>query len=276
MTISQTPEVELFPYRATDQFEDPVQRYSPIPTACDIKDGKLFGIPLKSALTNETLKDSVIEKYITSAISELEHSLDMYITPVKFRENHDYDRHSFSWSYNYTKLDHPNVLSVSSVQLSFSNNVTQPGFVDFPLEYVYVRPQEGVIQLVPAFGTSTSGFLLSAFSGVQFHALRAIGMNHFPGGVRIEYTVGFAKDRVPAAICQLIEILAAINVLSTLSPILFPQTSISIGIDGVSQSTGGFGPKFLSDRIQQLTQERDRLLDVVRGYYQRKFIVGEI
>ena len=54
------------------------------------------------------------------------------------------------------------------------------------------------------------------------------------------------------------------------------MNSISIGIDGTSQSTSGFGPKFLNDRIDQLTKERDRQYDIVRGYYQRRFLVGDL
>jgi hypothetical protein len=202
--------------------------------------------------------------------------LDMYITPVKFRETHDYERERFTWSYNYMRLDHPNILNISKVELSFSNDAATPGFVNFPLEHVYVRPQEGVFQLVPAFGTSLSGFLLSAFSGTQFHALRAVGMSNFPGGVRVEYTAGFAHDKIPASICELIETIAALKVLSALGPILFPNNSVSISIDGVSQSTGNFGPKYLNDRIDQLKEERERQTDIVKGYYQRRFLIDQI
>jgi len=276
MGISNTPPIEIFPYRATEQFEPSVERYRPLPTVCDIKDNKLFGIPLKSSLTGQEMKDKTIQFYIDAAISEIEHMLDLYITPVKFLETHDYERSRFTWSYNYMKLDHPNVLNISKVELSFSNNPQAPGFVSFPLEYVYVRPQEGVIQLVPAFGTSLSGFLLSAFSGTQFHALQAVGATNFPGGVRVEYTAGFAHDKVPASICQMIECMAAINILSTLGPILFPSNSISIGIDGASQSTSTMGPKYLNDRIDQLKEERDRHIDVAKGYYQRRFLIDQI
>jgi hypothetical protein len=202
--------------------------------------------------------------------------LDLYITPVKFFETHDYERSKFTWTYNYMKLDHPNILSISRVELSFSNNPLTPGFVQFPLEYVYVHPQEGVIQLVPAYGTSISGFLLSAFSGTQFHALQSAGTSNFPGGIRVEYTAGFAEDKVPVSICELIETIAAINILSVLGPILFPQTSVSISVDGASQSTGGFGPKYLNDRIDQLKEERDRMIDVVKGYYCRRFLIDTI
>src|SRR5690606_24645471 len=159
-----------------------------VPTAETLRKTKLFGIPLRSSFTGEELSDEAINFYISAAISEIEHTLDLHISPVKFYEKHDYQRAHFTWDYGYLKVDHPNILHVSKVELSFSNDTDVDGFVQFPLEHIHVMPQEGVIQLVPAFGTSLSGFLLSAFSGTQFHALRATGLTNFPGGFRVEYT----------------------------------------------------------------------------------------
>lgn len=272
MSKSKTPTEQPFPLRHIDEGVNKVDRFCTLPTADLLKKTKLFGIPMCSSLTGESLSNDAIEFYINSAISEIEHLLDLHITPVKFRESHDYRSKNFTWSYNYMKLDHPNILSVSKVELSFSNNQETDGFVQFPTEFIYVKPQEGVIQLVPAFGTSLSGFLLSAFSGTQFHALRAIGVTDFPGGIRVEYTAGFAENKVPYLVCEAIETIAAIKVLSTLGPVLFPNTSTSIGIDGVSQSVGGFGPKFLNDRIEQLRAEQERIMTTLAGYYQRSFI----
>ena len=273
MPKASTPKQAPWPLRHTDELTPKVDRFCSLPTPADVKKTKLFGIPLRSSLTDEEMSDDAINFWINTAISELEHVLDISITPVRYREKHDYMRFNFTWNYAYLKVDHPNILEVHKVELSFSNDEDVNGFVDFPLEHVHVMPQEGVIQLVPAFGTSLSGFLLSAFSGTQFHALRAIGIDNFPGGVRVEYTAGFDKDKVPYLICQAIEIIAAINVLSALGPVLFPQTSVSIGVDGVSQSTGTFGPRHLSDRIDQLEKERDRVLDALKGYYQRRWLV---
>lgn len=275
MPLNKTPEESIFPLRSIEELEPSVQRFSPLPTPAMLKKTKLFGIPLRSALTNEELSDEAIQFYINSAISEIEHMLDMNITPVRYREKHDYRRSEFTWSYNYLKVDHPNILTVHSVELAFANNPERAGFVDFPLEFVHVMPQEGVLQLVPAIGTSMSGFMLSAFSGVQFHALSAGGISNFPGGIRIEYTAGFAIDKIPFLIIQAIEAMAAVNVLSIMGPILFPQTSISIGIDSVSQGVGGLGPRHFADRVAQLEKERDRQIDALRGYYQRRWLVSD-
>ena len=132
-------------------------------------------------------------------------------------------------------------------------------------------PQEGVMQLVPAFGTSLSGFLLSAFSGTQFHALRAIGLHDFPGGVRVKYTAGFEKDKIPAAMVELIENMAAFKLLTFLGPLIFPHTSVGVSMDGVSQSVGTPGPNFLSNRIKDLGDIIEKQKVAIKGYYQRAF-----
>lgn len=271
MPISKTPQQVPFPVRAKEELQPSVQRYSSIPTAQEVKSRYLFGIPLVSSLTGETLSDDALDFYVKAAISELEHTLDLYITPVTFTEKHDYKKHNFTWNYNYLKTDHSPILNVEKLELSFSNSDQVGGFVNFPLEHIFVMSQEGTVQLVPAFGTSLSGFLLSAFSGAQFHALRAMGVTDFPGGVRITYTAGFEQDKIPVLISQLIGVMAGLQVLSILGPILFPNTSVSISIDSVSQGTGTFGPKHLNDRIDQLSKERERQMEAVKGYYQKRW-----
>ena len=124
---------------------------------------------------------------------------------------------------------------------------------------------------MPAFGTSLSGFLLSAFSGTQFHALRAIGLNEFPGGVRVQYTAGFEKDKVPKAVSELIENMAAYKLLTFVGPLIFPYNSVGISIDGTSQSVSTPGPQFLAQRIKDLEGIVQRGKDAVKGYYQKRW-----
>ena len=273
MPISKTPTDGIYPVWAPDG-EDTTgkfERYKPLPTFTTLKTRALFGVPLTSALTGETIANETLTHYIDTAISELEHELDLYITPVTFEEKHDYSKHEFTWSYNYLKLNHSNVISVEEVELTFSNTEDPIGFIQFPLEHVHVQPQEGVIQLVPAFGTSLSGFLLSAFSGTQFHALRAIGLQNFPGGVRVRYTSGFEKDKVPSAVVELIENMAAYKLLTFIGPLIFPHNSVGVSMDGVSQSVGTAGPQFLANRIKDLENIINKQKEAIKGYYQKRW-----
>jgi hypothetical protein len=275
MAQTQTPTISQFPIWATNQEETPM-RYDSLPTAQTLKDGLLFGIPLTSALTGQTLSDETLDRFIREAISEIEHTLDIYITPVTFKEKHDYNREMFQWSFAYVKLNHPNVINVKRVALSFNNNFEQNVAVDFPLEFVHVMPQEGVIQLVPATNTSIGGYVLSAFSGIQYGAIWLTNILNYPGSLRIEYTAGFECGKVPALITALIQTLAAIRVLSTLGPILFPYNSVSVGLDGVSQGTSTMGPAFLRQRIDELNKIKEDQMNAAKGYYQRAFLIDHI
>jgi hypothetical protein len=270
MPISKTPRNGIYPLWAKDgeDTSGSFDRYMTLPTPDSMRNGPLFGIPLTSSLTNQTITNETIKRYIDSAVSQLEHELDLYITPVTFEEKHDYNRHEFTWNYNYLKLNHSNVICIEEVQLSFSNDMTNLGFVQFPLEHVHLMPQEGVMQLVPAFGTSLSGFLLSAFSGTQFHALRATGLQSFPGAVRVKYQAGFEEGKIPAAIVELIENMAAFKLLSFIGPLIFPHTSVGVSMDGVSQSVGTPGPQFLANRLKDLDSIIQQQKDAIKGYYQ--------
>jgi hypothetical protein len=270
MPISKTPRNGIYPLWAKDgeDTSGSFDRYMTLPTPDSMRNGPLFGIPLTSSLTNQTITNETIKRYIDSAVSQLEHELDLYITPVTFEEKHDYNRHEFTWNYNYLKLNHSNVICIEEVQLSFSNDMTNLGFVQFPLEHVHLMPQEGVMQLVPAFGTSLSGFLLSAFSGTQFHALRATGLQSFPGAVRVKYQAGFEEGKIPAAIVELIENMAAFKLLSFIGPLIFPHTSVGVSMDGVSQSVGTPGPQFLASRLKDLDSIIQQQKDAIKGYYQ--------
>lgn len=304
MPLSATPKREVFPYWAKDAKDKP-DRFRPMIDAAAMRKRSLFGIPLKSSFTGDEIDDEQIESYIQEAISEVEHELDLYVSPVEFSERLDYDRQMWQQSYAYVKLRHPNVLRVTNFQLTFTNaEVTatrtdargniiysdgspteedlsdQFGtpnnvIVDIPKEFVHVLPQEGVIQLVPAFGTNLSGFIVSALSGTQYWAL-ANSQGKFPGALRITYEAGFEEDKVPAMIVGLIEVIAAYRLLSILGPVLFPHNSVGISIDGVSQSTSTPGPAFLNQRLSELEKIKASLMEAAKGYYQRKFLIDYI
>ncbi len=272
MTISKTNQVQPFPSWSIDQ--NGTNRYQPIPTAADMKRRSLFGIPLTSKLTGETVQDSTLDDYILQSISEIEHELDLYITPTQFQERHDYDREMQFWSFGYTRLHHAPILNVNKYQLTFNNGVPNSvPLVDMPLEFIHVQPQDGTIQLVPANGVGISGFVASVYSGLGYHAFNSQAISHWPGAVLVEYTAGFPAGQVPALLVGLIENLAAYKFLSTIGPLLFPYSSVSVGIDGTSQSVGTPGPAFLVQRLAELEKITQKQMETARGHYQKRFFI---
>ncbi|MEM4726240.1 MAG: hypothetical protein QXG63_04805 [Nitrososphaerales archaeon] len=275
MPISKTPTHTPFPAFEVEQESSPT-RYLPLPTPESLKRTVLFGLPLRSFLTGEEVPDETIQQFIDQAISEIEHTLDLYITPVTFQERHDYSRHQFFWSFGYLKVNHGPILDVSKFQLTFNNGngmVGSPPLVDIPLEFIHVQPPEQTIQLVPAQGVTISGLIMSIYSGLGFHAFNNQALSHWPGAVLVEYRAGFKEGEVPALLVSLIENLAAWKMLSVMGPILFPHNSVSIGIDGTSQSVGTLGPAFLQNRLADLRALIDQQMDAAKGYYQKRFLI---
>jgi hypothetical protein len=276
MGISNSPTHAPFPAFNIDQGDSHPNRYLPIPTPDSLKKTVLFGIPLTSFLTGEKVTDEALQQFIDQSISEVEHTLDMYITPVVFRERHDYSRHQFFWSFGYFKVNHGPVLDVSKFQLTFNNGQIGPAtppLVDIPLEFIHVQPQEQSIQLVPAQGVTISGLITSIYSGLGFHAFNNQALSAWPGAILIEYRAGFELNQIPAMLAGLIENLAAWKMLSIMGPILFPHNSTSISIDGTSQSVGTLGPGFLQNRLKDLKDLIDSQYDAAKGYYLKKFLV---
>ena len=272
MTISKTNQVQPFPSWSIDQ--NGVDRYLPIPTAAKMKKQSLFGIPLMSRLTGETVEDSTLETYISESISEIEHELDLYITPTQFAERHDYNREMQFWSFGYLQLHHSPILNVNKFQLTFNNGQVGNPLVDMPLEFIHVQPQDGTVQLVLANGVSITGFVASVYSGLGYHAFNSQTISNWPGAILVEYTAGFPTGQVPALLAGLIENLAAYRFLSTLGPVLFPYSSVGISIDGTSQSVGTAGPAFLQQRLSELEKIVQRQKEAARGYYQKRFLLS--
>lgn len=278
MSITKTPTHSPFPSFEIEQEGTP-NRYMSIPTPESMRKTVLFGIPLRSFLTGEEVSDEAIQHYIDEAISEIEHILDLYITPVTFRERHDYSSHLQWWSFGYMKVNHGPILDVSKFQLTFNNGSNSPGsfpLIDIPLEYIHTQPQEGTVQLVPATGVTVSGFIASIYSGFAYHAMGSGGITNWPGAILVEYRAGFETGKVPALLVGLIENMAAFKMLSIMGPILFPHNGVSISIDGTSQSTSTLGPAFLQNRLKDLQDLIEKQMDAAKGYYQKRFLIDYI
>ena len=264
-----------FPYRDSLSDVHQIERYSPLPTPEKLKNTFLFGIPLLSNLNGQTMSDEAIAYFIQGSISEIEHMLDLYITPIEVTEKMDYNKELWMLSFAYIKVNHPNIIDVSKVELAFiGQNQSEPGWITFPLEYVHVNPQEGTIQLVPSLSGGTfGGFMATAVPGAVMWSLNSMAVTNYPGIVRIKYRCGFEIDKIPAAINELISIIASLSILGIIGPLLFPYSSVSVGIDGISQSTGGLGPNFFNRRIDDLNKRKAELIDSIKGYYSRKFLI---
>jgi hypothetical protein len=109
-----------------------------------------------------------------------------------------------------------------------------------------------------------------------FHAFNSQVVTTWPGAIRVKYTCGFPLDRLPALLAGLVENIAAFKFLSSLGPVLFPHNSVSIGIDGTSQSVSTLGPAFLQNRLGDLEKIIQQQMEAAKSYYQKRVLVDYI
>ena len=83
MGRSSTPTRAVFPAWACEARDKP-GRYKPMIDAAGMRKRSLFGIPLKSSFTGEEVTDEQIQSYIDEAISEIEHELEITVTPEEY------------------------------------------------------------------------------------------------------------------------------------------------------------------------------------------------
>ena len=262
------PPISSFPNHGTapSDMEPGFKRFTTMPTANDVKSNQLFGVPLVSPLTKEKLSDETIQNFIYKAVSEIEHETKLYISPVTIhQERINYSWSDFYYAFGWLQLNCRPILQLQKISVSIPSAFNSENICDWPLSWAKVYREFGTVQLVPLTG-SGSILITQVSTGVSF-PIRLFNSDAFPQFWSVDYVTGFQNDEIPFAIAQLIEVTAAIKILSLLSPVIFPYNSYSIGLDGVSQSVSTPGPQWFAARLQQLTQERDKLLDSVKSFY---------
>jgi len=268
MSYDPTDRLPPFPERSTD-VEPGFERFESFLMVDRLKSDYLFGIPLKSALTQETIQDETLTRFIVRATSLVEHELKINITPVKYEDRYDYNLWDYQ-KYNYIQLNHWPVLQIESVKGKYPNAID---FIQYPKEWISLYGEFGMFQLTPTNGNITQFFLTN---DATYIPLLLGSRAQWPQLWQVTYVAGFENDKIPACINDLIGTAAALDALNTLAPVLFPYTGYGIGLDGVSQSIATMGPQWLAARIAELKEKYAHLLDAARSYYNKRILVSAI
>jgi len=267
MAFDPTPVIKPFPPRAVDE-EPGFSRLEPLVTPKELRETYLFGLPLRSVMTRQEMQDPAIQKFITRAVSRVEHEARIQVSPVKFADRHDYDLFDYQ-KWNFLQLNHWPILQVESFRGEYPFTSE---FIEFPTDWIVTQNETGIIQLVPKNGTF-SQFLITRDASLL--PLILGGRMHWPQLWVVTYVAGFELDKIPAIINELVGTYATIEVLRTLNRVLF-LGSHSIGIDGVSQSTTLPSPGWLAGDIKDLEEKAKELVDKVRRYYNHNIILSSI
>ena len=248
---------------------DPVQGSADpaldIISVAELKTNYLYGIDLTDD-SGIPYPDSMYEWYIKSAVSWVEHRLDLPLRPKTITsEKHDFYREDYE-NYIYLKLREYPVLSVTQVQMVLPGDSIVH---DFDSSWFQLRKDSGVLHIVP--GTGAASTIVFGAGGAWLPFVRA-SSRFVPDVFRVTYTAGFEDGQVPYDIRDVVGKTASLGPLHIAGDLLGGAgiASQSLGIDGLSQSfattssatNAGYGARIINYR-----KDINEQIPTIRNYY---------
>lgn len=205
----------------------------------NLKTRYLFGIEFLDA-QGQPYPDDFYFYHLSRAVQELERETHVNIMRKTISdEKHDYDVRDY-FQFAFLKLFEAPIVSVERVSLVYPTGVN---IFTIPSEWVKMYPENGQIHLVPTTGTLSMVIL---GQGGTYLPLIYQGLGYLPHLFHVDYTAGLETGEIPLDVMDAIFKLACIELLRVAGDILYPPgtTSLSVGIDGLSQSQGHQNPPF--------------------------------
>lgn len=260
-----------YPVRA-QLVEGSFKRYKPIPTPAQVHQYALIGLPKVLPLTQEMITGDFASEYLESAISEIEMETGCVLSESQFSQPEDYIDGMFSTNYMGTQLRKWPATEIKQVILKYphahTNNVYQTYTI--PPDWIYLEKNK--MNIIAAFGAvtvSTSSPSITNAGGI-FQYITGFGRGAWqPGTIEVNYVAGFKHDELPASVADLIKTWAAQRYLTDIAPVLFPNNSVNVSVDGVSQSVGYNIQQLLQTRIEQLDKKKNDLKRAFTKAYSR-------
>jgi hypothetical protein len=250
-------------------------RYGPLITGQQVKDKFLYGIKLKSPETGQEMAVDMIDDHIQDAIAEIEDECHISIFPTQLQERQAFDKHLWQ-ALGYFKLRHRPVASVEDLSIVTSNDVKlwtiSNDWID---KGMMAKGQLYVLPLNVASVPQAAGTSGGPAGGAVFLALLG-GANWVGAYWTCTYTVGFRDGEFPRNINTLIGCVAAINILAQLAQANARNSSKSLGIDGLSQSSSNPGPAVYDQAIVALEKRRALLVRKCKNTYGMTLFTGEV
>jgi hypothetical protein len=246
-----------------------VKRVEPLTTAKQIKSRFLKGINLKfpngDEITDEDIKDK-----INVALNNIELELGVPIVATQFKDRMAFDKDAYR-SYIFLKPKKKPILSVENLSIETTDGANifkiPPDWIDSG------RFLRGQINVIPFLASYTGNIIAAQSANAGIILLASMGGVHWiPGYWTVTYTSGLCKElgQVPIPVNYLIGIETALIILSQLGPTK-EFTSVSLGQDGISQSSSGPGNMLYAKRMEDLEKEKENLIKKIKGAWATKW-----
>lgn len=212
------------------------KKSEPIATVAQLKATYLFGVKTRDLETGEDYPEESYQNAIDTAVSLIEHYLDISISPVRnYIEYKDYRINDYS-EWGYIMLDNFPVHQITRMRLVYFRDENAEPIVaqEIPIAWLRLSPHDGIVRMIPT--SRFPGNLQINANGGFFPELLRSGM--LPHSWEIQYDYGFCDGQIPILMNQAILMIAAILVLITSGHLAAGAgiASKSISLDGLSQA----------------------------------------
>lgn len=254
----------------------------PIINVQELKDRWLFGTS-QNLIDNDgnEMTDETLQNFIDSAISMLEHDLDISITPKCTREEKDYFANDY-WEWGYFQLNNVPIIKINSIKVEYlsernpdTGEILPVNVLDVPPEWWRIREHDGLIRLIPNNRFPAN---LQIGAGGSFFPELFRRHSMVPQLWGIEYEHGFKNGKVPSVINMAIGLLAAIMALNIAGDLILGAgiAGSSLSLDGLSQSVQttssaenhGYSAKVKEYQGQLFDPKKGGIIEKLRKYYQ--------
>ena len=240
--------------------------------ASELMENYLFGIPV-CTVDGRKLSAQAIKKQISAAQQRIETLFSIKLNRQVIEESKDFVRQEWN-TWGYVKSTYP--VAYPDNMKGFINDACQ---VNYPKEWLSIKKNENVavwrnVHVIPN-SSSDKGAEMSQhsiiYNGVYPH-LGWFGKNYIPNYWRLKYITGWNAEDVPEDLMDLINKIAAINVLCIIGSYLYgvAMSSLSVSLDGVSQNiplTRGGKYGMFSDRIQMYMDDINNIMENAKYIY---------
>lgn len=239
-------------------------RCEPIISVGQMKTRYLFGADLSSA-TGEQMSEETLQHAINSAISYMEHKLDIIIAPTQFLERYDYRQQDYV-NFNFLQLKKRPVSKLVELKAKFPTNRE---LVAYPEEWYVLEKESGQIQLSPVEG-SFSGLIVT--HGGAYVPLIYGARSYWPHLFEVNYIAGFEADKVPVIINEMIGLQAAIRIFEILGDMIIEPgiSAETVSLDGATtskQTTASAMFSGYSARIESYRKQLTEYIATAKNFY---------
>lgn len=258
--------------------EPAFKRTTSMPQPIDVYNYALLGLPKVLPMSGEIIPLELAESALLSAIAEIEMSTGMNISATDQWYSEDFIQGKLTDNFSGIKLPKWPATKVVKVSLKYPNTNAQAAFAEYVFPSAWLMLRKNNVNITPTYGAISVNNQSGAFvpgSGIYSYFYGLL-QPYAPGIIEVIYTAGFEHDKLPPNLADLIKTWAAQRMLNDLLPILFPQGSVSVAIDSVSQSVTLNVSQLLGQRIQDMDKKKKELLTSIQNQYKSVLAISYI